>query len=99
MARTIDQIAAAIRAEFPDPPGFPVRIAKQDTYLTGSEYEERLADRAQMIHQQEVAEDARVEVEADRQQAIALYQALKAGTATQRQVQGALAFLLRREMT
>jgi hypothetical protein len=60
---------------------------------------EVLRDRAAM-HQRFLAEQARLaEIEADRQQAIQLYQALKDGTATNRQVQGVLAFLLRRELT
>jgi hypothetical protein len=99
MARTIEQITAAIRLEFPDPPGFPVRIAKQDTFLTGAEYEARLAERAQMIREQELTNDAQAIVDEERRQAVQLYQALKAGTATNRQIQSVLAFLLRREMT
>lgn len=67
--------------------------------LTAEEYEAQIAEWATNKARQEAEDALRDEIHQERQQAVALYGALKAGTATSRQVQGALAYLLRREMT
>jgi hypothetical protein len=57
---TPQEIEAAIRAAFPDPPGFPVQVNHQRTYLTGAEYEARLAEMvaAQIARQEREAAEA-----------------------------------------
>lgn len=90
------QIEAALRAQFPV--GIPVSVDGERVMLTGPAYETRLAE---MVAEEVKRQDAEAEATAEdtrREQVKALYVALKAGTATPRQVQTAVAWLLRQQI-
>lgn len=90
------QIEAALRAQFPN--GIPVSIDGKRVMLTGSAYEARIAEMkaAEIARQAAEADDAAEATRRD--QAKALYTALKAGTATTKQTQAAVAWLLRQQI-
>lgn len=90
------QIEAALRAQFPV--GIPVSVDGERVTLTGPAYEARLAE---MVAAEVARQDAEAEAASEdtrREQAKALYDALKAGTATTRQAQSAVAWLLRQQI-
>lgn len=97
------QIEAQLRAEFPF---FTVHLAKPgfsgDVLISPQEfpeqYEARLAEMvAAEVERQQTTADADAEA-TRREQIKTLYAALKAGTATSRQVQTVVAWLLRQQI-
>lgn len=96
MADSLSTITARLRTEYPFPQSVFADGIKRG--MTQSEYDAWIDQQAVAVRERQLADEAEAAEATRREQVKALYDALKAGTATNRQLQSAVAWLLRREI-